>query len=69
MHVRNADLFILQGATLPEIKKVYKKLSLVYHPDKAQAGTEKESEERFIQISKAYQVYVFGYAERDETEI
>lgn len=45
-----------QGATLPEIKKVYKKLSLIYHPDKAQPGTEKESEEQFIQISKAYQV-------------
>ncbi|KAI8140677.1 Sec63 Brl domain-containing protein [Fennellomyces sp. T-0311] len=49
-------LGIGEGATLPEIKKVYKKLSLVYHPDKAQPGTEKESEERFIQISKAYQV-------------
>ncbi|KAI9496946.1 Sec63 Brl domain-containing protein [Zychaea mexicana] len=49
-------LGISEGATVPEIKKVYKKLSLVYHPDKAQPGTERESEERFIQISKAYQV-------------
>ncbi|KAJ8655692.1 hypothetical protein O0I10_008577 [Lichtheimia ornata] len=49
-------LGISEGATLPEIKKVYKKLSLIYHPDKAQPGTEKESEEQFIQISKAYQV-------------
>ncbi|KAI7847056.1 Sec63 Brl domain-containing protein [Circinella umbellata] len=49
-------LGISEGATMPEIKKVYKKLSLVYHPDKAQAGSERESEERFIQISKAYQV-------------
>ncbi|KAL1927466.1 hypothetical protein VTP01DRAFT_3703 [Rhizomucor pusillus] len=49
-------LGISEGATLPEIKKVYKKLSLIYHPDKAKPGTEQESEERFIQISKAYQV-------------
>jgi translocation protein SEC63 len=41
---------------LPEIKKAYKKLSLVYHPDKAKPGTEKESEERFIDITKAYKV-------------
>ncbi|KAI9250438.1 Sec63 Brl domain-containing protein [Phascolomyces articulosus] len=49
-------LGISEGATMPEIKKIYKKLSLVYHPDKAQPGTERESEEQFIQISKAYQV-------------
>ncbi|KAF7722175.1 secretory subunit [Apophysomyces ossiformis] len=49
-------LGLREGAALPEIKKVYKKLSLIYHPDKAQPGTEKESEERFIEISKAYQV-------------
>ncbi|KAI9316197.1 Sec63 Brl domain-containing protein [Dichotomocladium elegans] len=49
-------LGISEGATTQEIKKVYKKLSLIYHPDKAQPGTEKESEDRFIQISKAYQV-------------
>ncbi|KAG0168426.1 secretory subunit [Apophysomyces sp. BC1034] len=49
-------LGLREGVELPEIKKVYKKLSLVYHPDKAQPGTERESEERFIEISKAYQV-------------
>ncbi|KAI9262035.1 Sec63 Brl domain-containing protein [Sporodiniella umbellata] len=47
---------IKESSTLPEIKKAYKKLSLVYHPDKAKAGTEKESEERFIDITKAYKV-------------
>ncbi|KAI7863787.1 Sec63 Brl domain-containing protein [Spinellus fusiger] len=49
-------LGVSEGASLPEIKKVYKRLSLVYHPDKAVQGTEKESEEQFIQISKAYKV-------------
>ncbi|KAI8394289.1 Sec63 Brl domain-containing protein [Radiomyces spectabilis] len=49
-------LGISEGASLAEIKKVYKKLSLIYHPDKAQPGSEKENEEQFIQISKAYQV-------------
>lgn len=45
-----------QGTPLADIKKTFKKLSLVYHPDKAKAGTEKESEERFIDITKAYKV-------------
>ncbi|CAO3597488.1 unnamed protein product [Absidia cylindrospora] len=49
-------LDISEGATLPEIKKVYRKLSLVYHPDKAPEDKHKEYEETFIQISKAYQV-------------
>ncbi|KAI8343707.1 Sec63 Brl domain-containing protein [Chlamydoabsidia padenii] len=49
-------LDISEGATLPEIKKVYRKLSLVYHPDKAPEDKQKEYEETFIQISKAYQV-------------
>ncbi|SAM09060.1 hypothetical protein [Absidia glauca] len=49
-------LDINEGATLPEIKKVYRKLSLVYHPDKAPEDKQKEYEETFIQISKAYQV-------------
>lgn len=45
-----------QGAPLNEIKKTYKKLSLVYHPDKAKAGEEEKNEERFIDITKAYKV-------------
>lgn len=49
-------LGISEGADLPEIKKTFKKLSLVYHPDKAKAGEEKENEERFIDITKAYKV-------------
>ncbi|KAG2200548.1 hypothetical protein INT47_012334, partial [Mucor saturninus] len=49
-------LGISEGTPLADIKKTFKKLSLVYHPDKAKAGTEKESEERFIDITKAYKV-------------
>ncbi|KAI8373865.1 Sec63 Brl domain-containing protein [Blakeslea trispora] len=49
-------LGIREGATLSEIKKTFKKLSLVYHPDKAKAGEEEKNEERFIDITKAYKV-------------
>ncbi|KAI8063514.1 Sec63 Brl domain-containing protein [Gongronella butleri] len=49
-------LGISEGAEMAEIKKVYRKLSLVYHPDKAPEEFAKEYEEKFIQISKAYQV-------------
>ncbi|KAG1466663.1 hypothetical protein G6F46_000823 [Rhizopus delemar] len=59
---------IKESATLPEIKKAYKKLSLVYHPDKAKAGTEKESEERFIDITKAYKVLTDEDARRNFLE-
>ncbi|KAG0758961.1 hypothetical protein G6F57_009259 [Rhizopus arrhizus] len=59
---------IKESATLPEIKKAYKKLSLVYHPDKAKPGTEKESEERFIDITKAYKVLTDEDARRNFLE-
>ncbi|CAO3643305.1 unnamed protein product [Cunninghamella blakesleeana] len=49
-------LGVKESATIPEIKKIYKRLSLVYHPDKAPEKSKEEYEERFIQISKAYQV-------------
>lgn len=49
-------LGISEGTSLADIKRTFKKLSLVYHPDKAKAGTEQESEARFIDITKAYKV-------------
>ncbi|KAI9303010.1 Sec63 Brl domain-containing protein [Cunninghamella echinulata] len=49
-------LGVKESATVPEIKKIYKRLSLIYHPDKAPEKLKEEYEERFIQISKAYQV-------------
>ncbi|KAI9478468.1 MAG: Sec63 Brl domain-containing protein [Benjaminiella poitrasii] len=49
-------LGLSEGASLADIKKTYKKLSLVYHPDKAKAGEEEKNEERFIDITKAYKV-------------
>ncbi|KAH0622196.1 hypothetical protein JD844_024295 [Phrynosoma platyrhinos] len=39
---------VLQGATLPEIKKQYRLLSLKYHPDKG------GDEVMFMRIAKAY---------------
>ncbi|KAI8970937.1 Sec63 Brl domain-containing protein [Pilobolus umbonatus] len=49
-------LGVKEGSSLADIKKTFKKLSLVYHPDKAKAGSERENEERFIDITKAYKV-------------
>ena len=42
-------------ASPEEIKKVYRKLALKYHPDKAK-GDKKQAEEKFKQISEAYAV-------------
>ena len=38
-----------------EIKKAYKKMCLKYHPDR-NLNNKKESEEKFKEISKAYEV-------------
>jgi curved DNA-binding protein len=47
-------LGITKSATVDEIKKAYRKLAVKYHPDK-NAG-DKSSEERFKEISEAYDV-------------
>jgi translocation protein SEC63 len=46
----------LKGTELPEIKKTYRKLSLVYHPDKAPKDQAEEYEAKFVEITKAYKV-------------
>eukprot|EP00792_Barthelona_sp_PAP020_P007178 TRINITY_DN3120_c0_g4_i1.p1 TRINITY_DN3120_c0_g4~~TRINITY_DN3120_c0_g4_i1.p1 ORF type:complete len:309 (+),score=58.23 TRINITY_DN3120_c0_g4_i1:43-927(+) len=48
------DLFALsKESTLPEIKKAYKKLVLLVHPDK---NKETKAEAAFIRVSEAFQV-------------
>lgn len=45
-------LRISPGSSQSEIKKAYRKLSVILHPDK-ETGNEKE----FMKLTKAYQVY------------
>ncbi len=45
-------LEISEGATISEIKKSYKRLSLKYHPDKNM--NDKNAKEKFMNINKAY---------------
>lgn len=47
-------LGVSKDASLQEIKKAYRKLAIKYHPDKNPGN--KEAEEKFKQISDAYQV-------------
>lgn len=47
-------LGITKGATDKEVKKAYRKLATEYHPDKTKGDPAKE--ERFKEISEAYQV-------------
>jgi molecular chaperone DnaJ len=47
-------LGVPRGADTEEIKKAYRKLALQYHPDRNQGS--KESEERFKQVTQAYEV-------------
>lgn len=48
-----------QEASQNEIRKAYRKLSLIHHPDKAEleeGGVENETDSKYIEISKAYKV-------------
>ncbi|MCK5228111.1 MAG: DnaJ domain-containing protein, partial [Desulfobulbaceae bacterium] len=47
-------LGVNKNASDTEIKKVYRKLALKYHPDRNKDN--KEAEEKFKQISEAYAV-------------
>ncbi len=49
-------LGVSKSSTSEEIKKVYKKLALKYHPDRASKEKKKEYEEKFKEISEAYSV-------------
>lgn len=51
-------LGLKESATMKQIKKQFKLLSLKYHPDKAQTNSDdpEEAQKVFVKISKAYQV-------------
>jgi molecular chaperone DnaJ len=49
-------LGVQKGASLDDIKKVYRDLVLRHHPDRVSADKKKEAEERFKEISEAYAV-------------
>eukprot|EP00971_Amphidinium_carterae_P151854 3009728-Amphidinium_carterae.1 len=60
-YVKTVDYYKCLGideyATLEEIKKVYKKMSLSYHPDKLAGLSQAEKDERaaiFIEVKNAY---------------
>ena len=49
-------LGVARGASLEEIKRVYRQLAMKHHPDRVGAEHKKEAEERFKEISEAYAV-------------
>ena len=49
-------LGISKTATADEIKRAYRNLALKYHPDRVHADKKKEAEEKFKEISEAYEV-------------
>src|SRR3989338_5778142 len=51
-------LGVSRNASADEIKKAYRNLALKYHPDRVSADRKKEAEERFKEISEAYEVLI-----------
>ena len=49
-------LGINKSANENEIKKAYRKLAIIYHPDKSPADKKEEYTEKFKQLSEAYEV-------------
>ena len=47
-------LGVTKSASADEIKKAYRKLALQYHPDRNKGN--KASEEKFKEVTKAYEV-------------
>ncbi|XP_074381151.1 uncharacterized protein LOC141722643 isoform X2 [Apium graveolens] len=45
-----------RNASEEELKKAYKKLAMIWHPDKNNTGNKTEAEAKFKQISQAYDV-------------
>lgn len=52
-HDLYASLGVSRSASVPEIKKAYKKLAMQHHPDKSDNP---DANERFMQINQAYEV-------------
>ena len=55
-------LGVARSASDDEIKKAYRKLAVKYHPDKN--SSDKEAEEKFKQISSAFEVLKDGEKRR-----
>lgn len=51
-------LGLSRSATGDEIKKAYRNLALKYHPDRVTADKKKEAEEKFKEMSEAYEVLI-----------
>jgi molecular chaperone DnaJ len=51
-------LGISKSATPEEIKKAYRNLALKYHPDRVTPDKKKEAEEKFKEMSEAYEVLI-----------
>jgi len=49
-------LGLSKSATADEIKKAYRNMALKYHPDRVSQDKKKEAEEKFKEISEAYEV-------------
>lgn len=49
-------LGLAKGASADEVKKAYRNLALKFHPDRVSADKKKDAEERFKEVSEAYEV-------------
>ncbi len=51
-------LGLSKGATADEIKRAYRNMALKFHPDRVAPDKKKDAEERFKEVSEAYEVLI-----------
>jgi DnaJ homolog subfamily C member 3 len=49
-------LDVAKTATEPEIRKAYRKLALIWHPDKHEGVDKEAAEAKYVEIAEAYEV-------------
>ncbi len=70
---RSRNLYVVLGiessASSDEIKTAYRKLALLFHPDRHQGGEKQRAEEVFKRISAAYKILADPEERRDYDEL
>ncbi|KAI9028603.1 Sec63 Brl domain-containing protein [Hyaloraphidium curvatum] len=61
-------LGLREGASAADVRRAFRKLSLVYHPDKVDADKKNETEGKYVELTKAYKALTDDEARKNWEE-